>query len=129
MARLAGATLTVGYWCEALLRRPQDGNPKPLALSMMPDVECAIRLTRLRLRGDSPFAATPAELERALQWIEFGWIQALGALGRGEPYCFTVVLPRGAQLELSIRQVRYLALTDPAHPAHELPPAHKGLTA
>ncbi|MFE1378666.1 hypothetical protein ACFW6S_06950 [Streptomyces sp. NPDC058740] len=126
---VADAELTVGYWCEALLITSPHVAPKPLALAMMPSVDCAIRLTRLHLRTNSPFAATPAELERALNWIDSGWRQALHVLRCREPYAFSVVLPRGAQLLLSIRPVRYLALMNPTNEAHELPSAHKGFTA
>ncbi|MEE1807479.1 hypothetical protein [Streptomyces sp. BE133] len=84
---------------------------------------------RVRLRANHLFGLTPRELIRAHCWSDQGgWVQALGALHRGEPCGFTL-LPRGGRhIEWHVRPLTYVSLD--GHPRRgpaPLPTAQKSV--
>jgi hypothetical protein len=105
-----------GYRFEALRYGPAtDFTPEPMDLRIVATPQAAIRSIRVQLRANHLFGLTPRELVRALHWSEHGgWVQALGALHRGEPCGFTLLLRGGRHIEWHVRPLTYVSLG--AHP-------------
>ncbi|MEU6920892.1 hypothetical protein [Streptomyces sp. NPDC046631] len=115
-----------GYRFEALRYGPATGFvPEPIDLRIMATPQEAVRAIRVQLRTNHLFGLTPRELIRAHHWADQGgWVQALGALHRGEPCGFTLVLRGGRHLEWHVRPLTYVSLD--ARPHH--PPAPRPVT-
>ncbi|MER5363078.1 hypothetical protein [Streptomyces sp. NPDC002785] len=101
-----------GYRFEALRFGPATGfTPEPIDLRIMATPQEAIRAIRVQLRANHLFGLTPRELVRAHHWADKGgWVQALGALHRGEPCGFTLLLRGGRHIEWHVRPVTYVSL-------------------
>ncbi|MFF9568369.1 hypothetical protein [Streptomyces sp. NPDC014685] len=101
-----------GYRFEALRYGPATGFvPEPIDLRVLATPQEAVRALRVQLRTNHLFGLTPRELIRAHHWSDRGgWVQALGALHRGEPCGFTLMLRGGRHLEWHIRPLTYVSL-------------------
>lgn len=120
------ALIQRGFRFEVLRYGPANGFvPEPVDLRLLANPRDAIRILRVQLRSSHVLGLTPSEAGRALYWAEQGgWVQALGALHRGEGCGFTLMLRKGRHIEWTVRPLTYLTLsTPPPHaPAH--PRAH-----
>ncbi|MCT2542720.1 hypothetical protein [Streptomyces atratus] len=107
-----------GYRFEALRYGPAtDFVPEPVDLRIMATPQEAVRAIRVRLRANHLFGLTPRELIRAHHWADQGgWVQALGALHRGEPCGFTLLLRGGRHIEWHVRPLTYVSLDACTHP-------------
>lgn len=120
-----------GFRFEVLRYGPATGFvPEPVDLRVLPGPREAIRVIRVQLRASHVLGLTPREAARALYWADQGgWVQALGALHRGEPCGFTLLLRKGRHIEWHVRPLPHLTLTPPALSArcrrsvHALPDA------
>ncbi|WP_411079953.1 hypothetical protein [Streptomyces sp. cmx-18-6] len=118
-----------GFRFEVLRYGPATGFvPEPVDLRVLPNPRDAIRVIRVQLRASHVLGLAPREAGRALYWAEQGgWVQALGALHRGEPCGFTLMLRKGRHIEWSVRPLTYLALSVPSpHPHAPVVPAASG---
>ncbi|WP_405685420.1 hypothetical protein [Streptomyces sp. NBC_00057] len=90
--------------------------PEPIDLRIMATPQEAIRAIRVQLRANRLFGLTPHELARALHWSDKGgWVQALGALPRGRPCGFTLILRGGRHIEWHVRPLTYVSLDAHSH--------------
>lgn len=107
------ARVEQGFRFEVLRYGPATGFvPEPVDLRVLPSPRDVIRVIRVQLRASHVLGLAPHETAKALYWADQGgWVQALGALHRGEPCGFTLMLRRGRHVEWSVRPLRYLALT------------------
>ncbi|MGW8767660.1 hypothetical protein ACWGN5_34825 [Streptomyces sp. NPDC055815] len=125
-----GARLPVGGLAEMsvgagfalyVLRYPTSTSRKAVpafAPRIFPTAREAIRAIRVQVRGAHVFGMTPGEIERAIEWVEDGWITALGLLNAGEQCGFNVVLGNGALAEWSVQPLPYLEIRVPDSPRH-----------
>ncbi|MEU9458560.1 hypothetical protein [Streptomyces sp. NPDC048312] len=106
-----------GYRFEALRYGPATGFvPEPVVLRIMATPQEAVRAIRVQLRANHLFGLTPRELIRAHHWADRGgWVQALGALHRGEPCGFTLLLRGGRHIEWHVRPLTYVSLDARTH--------------
>ncbi|MGW2087781.1 hypothetical protein [Streptomyces sp. NPDC001880] len=106
-----------GYRFEALRYGPATGFvPEPIDLRILTTPQEAIRAIRIQLRANHLFGLTPRELIRAHYWSDQGgWVQALGALHRGEPCGFTLMLRGGRHIEWHVRPLTYVSLDARTH--------------
>ncbi|MFF8613943.1 hypothetical protein [Streptomyces sp. NPDC015350] len=111
-----------GYRFEALRYGPATGFvPEPIDLRVLATPQEAVRAIRVQLRTNHLFGLTPRELIRAHHWADQGgWVQALGALHRGEPCGFTLVLRGGRHIEWHVRPLTYVSLDE--HPCRNPAP-------
>lgn len=105
-----------GFRFEVLRHSPAtDFVPEPIDLRVLPGPREAIRIIRVQLRASHVLGLTPRETARALYWADQGgWVQALGALHRGEPCGFTLLLRKGRHIEWHVRPLLHLTLTPSA---------------
>ncbi|MFF0744229.1 hypothetical protein ACFYVL_27905 [Streptomyces sp. NPDC004111] len=90
----------LGYWFEMLMQGSTPGSlPEARALEMLPFAKDAIRTIRIQIRTFHMLGMNPREIGRAAEWANFGWIQALAALDRGEPCGFSLLLSSGQSAE------------------------------
>ncbi|MFB8034401.1 hypothetical protein ACFC5Z_15975 [Streptomyces sp. NPDC056004] len=112
-----------GFRFEALRYGPATGFvPEPIDLRVLATPREAVRAIRVQLRANHLFGLTPRELIRAHHWADQGgWVQALGALHRGEPCGFSLMLRGGRHIEWHVRPLTYVSLgactAAPPHPA------------
>ncbi|MFI5745792.1 hypothetical protein ACIBBE_07645 [Streptomyces sp. NPDC051644] len=102
---------------------PPGGDPVPesIDLRVLATPQEAVRAIRVQLRANHLFGLTPRELIRAHYWSDQGgWVQALGALHRGEPCGFTLMLRGGRHIEWHVRPLTYVSLDARTH--HRLAP-------
>ncbi len=106
-----------GFRFEVIRYSPAtDFVPEPVDLRVLPGPREAIRAIRVQLRASHVLGLTPREAGRALYWADQGgWVQALGALHRGEPCGFTLPLRKERHIEWHVRPLLHLTLT-PATP-------------
>ncbi|MFE7455905.1 hypothetical protein [Streptomyces sp. NPDC057554] len=109
------ALIQRGFRFEVLRYGPANGFvPEPVDLRLLANPRDAIRILRVQLRSSHVLGLTPYEAGRALHWADQGgWVQALGALHRGESCGFTLMLRKGRHIEWNVRPLTYLALADP----------------
>ncbi|MFE2291100.1 hypothetical protein [Streptomyces sp. NPDC059452] len=107
-----------GFRFEVLRYGPANGFvPEPVDLRLLANPRDAIRILRVQLRSSHVLGLTPHEAGRALYWADQGgWVQALGALHRGESCGFTLMLRKGRHIEWTVRPLTYLALGVPSSP-------------
>ncbi|MFI6861830.1 hypothetical protein ACIBKZ_18345 [Streptomyces sp. NPDC050421] len=112
------ARVARGFRFEVLRYSPATGFvPEPVDLRILPGPREAIRIIRVQLRASHVLGLTPRETARALYWADQGgWAQALGALHRGEPCGFTLLLRKGRHIEWHVRPLLHLTLTPAAPP-------------
>ncbi|MGY3682091.1 hypothetical protein [Streptomyces sp. TE33382] len=105
-----------GFRLEVLRYGPTTGFvPEPVDLRIASGPREAIRVIRVQLRASHALELAPHEATRALHWADQGgWVQALGALHRGEPCGFVLRLSKGRHIEWTVRPLRYLTLASPS---------------
>lgn len=113
------ARLERGFRFEVLRHGSTSGFvPEPVDLRVLPDPREAIRAIRVPLRASHVLGLTPRETARALYWADQGgWVQALGALHRGEPCGFTLMLRKRRHIEWNVRPLLHLTLRTAAPPS------------
>lgn len=113
------ARVARGFRFEVLRYGPATGFvPEPVDLRVLVSPREAIRVIRVQLRASHVLGLTPHEAARALYWADQGgWVQALGALHRGEPCGFTLLLRKGRHIEWHVRPVLHLTLTPSGPPS------------
>ncbi|WP_371630237.1 hypothetical protein OG892_23810 [Streptomyces sp. NBC_00341] len=114
----AEARVERGFRFEVLRYSPATNFvPEPVDLRVLPGPREAIRVIRVQLRASHVLGLNPREAARALYWADQGgWVQALGALHRGEPCGFTLLLREGRHIEWHVRPLLHLTLTPPTPP-------------
>ncbi|MFD3957158.1 hypothetical protein ACFWRG_32655 [Micromonospora tulbaghiae] len=117
------ALIQRGFRFEVLRYGPANGFvPEPVDLRLLANPRDAIRILRVQLRSSHVLGLTPYEAGRALYWADQGgWVQALGALHRGESCGFTLMLRKGRHMEWHVRALTYLTLSPPC--SHSPAPA------
>ncbi|WP_146225658.1 hypothetical protein ACQ9ZG_20200 [Streptomyces araujoniae] len=108
-----------GFRFEVLRYGPANGfAPEPVDLRLLAEPRDAIRVLRVQLRSSRVLGLTSYEAGRALYWADQGgWVQALGALHRGESCGFTLMLRKGRHMEWHVRPLAYLTLSPPCSPS------------
>ncbi|MYT91590.1 hypothetical protein GTY40_11070 [Streptomyces sp. SID8359] len=108
-----------GFRFEVLRYGPANGFvPEPVDLRLLAEPRDAIRVLRVQLRSSHVLGLTSYEAGRALYWADQGgWVQALGALHRGESCGFTLMLRKGRHMEWHVRPLAYLTLSPPCSPS------------
>ncbi|MFD5971606.1 hypothetical protein [Streptomyces bacillaris] len=112
-----------GFRFEVLRYGPANGFvPEPVDLRLLANPRDVIRVLRVQLRSSHVLGLTSYEAGRALYWADQGgWVQALGALHRGENCGFTLMLRKGRHMEWHVRPLTYLTLSPPC--SHSPAPA------
>ncbi|MFE7538006.1 hypothetical protein ACFU67_27470 [Streptomyces rhizosphaericola] len=120
-----------GFRFEVLRYGPANGFvPEPVDLRLLAEPRDAIRVLRVQLRSSHVLGLTSYEAGRALYWADQGgWVQALGALHRGESCGFTLMLRKGRHMEWHVRPLAYLTLSPPCSPSHAPASARAGAPA
>ncbi|MFL3866861.1 hypothetical protein LT966_09615 [Streptomyces griseobrunneus] len=108
-----------GFRFEVLRYGPANGFvPEPVDLRLLAEPRDAIRVLRIQLRSSHVLGLTSYEAGRALYWADQGgWVQALGALHRGESCGFTLMLRKGRHMEWHVRPLACLTLSPPCSPS------------
>lgn len=111
----AEARRHTGLRFEVLRYGPANGFvPEAVDLRILPAPHDAVRIIRSQLRAGHFLGLAPHEAAKARAWADHGgWIEALGALHRGEPCGFVLRLRKGRHLEWCVRPMTYLSLTHP----------------
>ncbi|MER5987210.1 hypothetical protein [Streptomyces sp. NPDC001787] len=104
------ARVEYGLRLEVLRYGPETGfAPQPVDLRVLTTPRDAIRVIRVQLRASHVLGLTPHEATRAQYWADRGgWVQALGALHRGEPCGFVLRPSEGRHIEWTVRPLRHL---------------------